>query len=51
MLYLSVQGLAAYEGDETREIRYRLDHVYGRKPSKVGDPRCGWGGGRWQSDA
>ncbi len=41
MMYLSAQGLAAYEGDEMREVRYRLDHVYGRKPSKVGDPGAG----------
>ena len=41
MIYLSAQGLAAYDGDETREIRYRLDHVYGRKASKVGDPGAG----------
>jgi hypothetical protein len=41
MVYLSAQGLAAYDGDEMREIRYRLDHVYGRKASKVGDPGAG----------
>jgi len=41
MQYLSAQGLAAYPDDETRDARYRLDHVYGRKPSKVGDPGAG----------
>lgn len=41
MQYLSAQGLAAYPDDEKREARYRLDHVYGRKPSKVGDPGAG----------
>ena len=41
MQYLSAQGLAAYPDDEEREARYRLDHVYGRKASKVGDPGAG----------
>jgi len=39
--YLSAQGLAAYPDDPTREVRYRLDHVYGKRPSKVGDPGAG----------
>ncbi len=41
LMYLSAQGLAAYPGDVVREPRYRLDHVYGRKPSRVGDPGAG----------
>lgn len=41
MQYLSAQGLAAYGDDSTRELRYRLDHVYGRRPSRVGDPGAG----------
>lgn len=39
--HLSAQGLAAYSGDKQREPLYRLDHVYGRKASKVGDPGAG----------
>lgn len=38
MQYLSAQGQAAYPRDRKREALYRLDHVYGRRPSKVGDP-------------
>lgn len=38
MQHLSAQGLAAYSADKAREPLYRLDHVYGRRPSKVGDP-------------
>jgi hypothetical protein len=41
MIHLSAQGLAAYPGDATREGRYRLDHVYGRRPSLVKDPGAG----------
>lgn len=41
MQHLSAQGLAAFPGDATREVRYRLDHVYGRRASKVGDPGAG----------
>lgn len=41
LVYLSAQGLAAYPGDVVRERRYRLDHVYGRKASRVGDPGAG----------
>src|SRR5690606_12964371 len=41
MIYLSAQGLAAFDGDELREARYRLDHVYGKKPSAVSDPGAG----------
>ena len=41
MQHLSAQGLAAYPGDAVREVRYRLDHVYGRKASKVADPGAG----------
>lgn len=41
MQVLSAQGLAAYPNDPTREACYRLDHVYGKKPSKVGDPGAG----------
>ncbi len=39
--HLSAQGLAAYSGDKQREPLYRLDHVYGRRASKVGDPGAG----------
>jgi hypothetical protein len=39
--YLSTQGLAAYPRDLTREAMYRLDHVYGRRASKVKDPGAG----------
>lgn len=38
MQHLSAQGQAAYPGDLTRAPLYRLDHVYGRKVSKVADP-------------
>lgn len=38
MQYLSAQGLAAYPDDPVREPRYRLDHVYGNRTSKVADP-------------
>lgn len=38
MQFLSAQGQAAYPGDLTREPLYRLDHIYGNRPSKVGDP-------------
>lgn len=41
MQHLSAQGLAAFPDDTSREARYRLDHVYGRRPSKVGDPGAG----------
>lgn len=38
MQYLSAQGLAAWPNDPVREPRYRLDHTYGNKTSKVADP-------------
>ncbi|MCU0699464.1 MAG: hypothetical protein MUC96_23405 [Myxococcaceae bacterium] len=38
MQYLSAQGLAAFPEDPVREPRYRLDHVYGNRTSKVADP-------------
>ena len=38
MQYLSAQGLAAYPEDPVREPRYRLDHTYGNRTSKVADP-------------
>ncbi len=41
MIYVSAQGLAAYPDDPMREKRYRLDHVYGRRPSRVADPGAG----------
>jgi hypothetical protein len=41
MVYSSAQGLAAYDGDKMREIRYRLNHADGCKASKVGDPGAG----------
>ncbi len=41
MTYVSAQGLAAYPDDPMREKRYRLDHVYGRRPSRVADPGAG----------
>lgn len=31
LMYLSAQGLAAYPNDPVREVRYRLDHIYGRR--------------------
>jgi hypothetical protein len=36
--FLSAQGLAAFPEDPVREPRYRLDHVYGNRVSKVADP-------------
>lgn len=41
MTYIGAQGMAAFPGDDAREPAYRLDHVYGRKPSKVADPGAG----------
>ncbi len=41
MVYVSAQGLAAYPDDPMREKRYRLDHVYGRRASRVADPGAG----------
>jgi hypothetical protein len=41
MMYVSAQGLAAYSNDPAREARYSLDHIYGRKPSRVKDPGAG----------
>jgi hypothetical protein len=41
MQVVSAQGLAAYPDDAEREVRYRLDHVYGRKPSAAADPGAG----------
>lgn len=38
MQYLSAQGLAAWPNDAVRETRYRLDHTYGNRTSKVADP-------------
>jgi hypothetical protein len=39
--HLSAQGLAAYPNDARREVHYRLDHVYGRRASVVGDAGAG----------
>lgn len=41
MQHLSRQGLAAFPNDPKREAAYRLDHVYGRKSSRVKDPDAG----------
>ncbi len=41
LLYVSAQGLAAYADDPTRHKRYSLDHCYGNRPSRVGDPGGG----------
>jgi hypothetical protein len=41
MQHVSAQGLAAYPADPTREARYRLDHVYGKRRSAAGDPGAG----------
>ncbi|MBE2251178.1 MAG: hypothetical protein IAE78_16685 [Myxococcus sp.] len=41
MQHVSAQGLAAFPNDPVREPVYRLDHVYGRKASKVADPGAG----------
>lgn len=38
MQFLSAQGLAAFPEDPVREPRYRLDHVYGNRTSRVADP-------------
>ncbi len=38
LIYVSAQGLAAYGDDPTRRARYSLDHCYGDRPSRAGDP-------------
>lgn len=39
--HVSAQGVAAFPNDVTRETIYRLDHVNGRKASRVADPGAG----------
>lgn len=41
MTYIGAQGMAAFPDDAVREPAYRLDHVYGRRPSTVADPGAG----------
>lgn len=43
--HLSTQGMAAYPEDPNRDRLYRLDQIYGRRASKVGDPGGGPPGG------
>lgn len=41
LVYLSRQGRAAFASDPARLTKYDLDHVYGARPSRVGDPGAG----------
>lgn len=41
LVYLSRMGRAAYRRQPARRQKYLLDHIYGAKASKVGDPGAG----------